>query len=128
MKLLGIMAYWAEGSKTQDSLVKFTNSNPQFIKFVLKWFRSVCRVPENKLRLHLRLHQDIGKEKVENYWSKLTKIPKARFFKTTIKSSNSKGKRHNKLSNGIASIIVCDTKLFYKITGWIDSIIDKMKL
>ena len=128
MKLLGIMAYWAEGSKTQDSLVKFTNANPKFIKFSLKWLREICQVPEEKLRLHLRIHKDVDKEKVENYWSQITRIPKIRFFKTTIKMSNSKGTRHNKLSNGIASIIVCDTKLFYKISGWIEFIIDKMKL
>ncbi|MFA5311545.1 MAG: hypothetical protein WC355_04470 [Candidatus Omnitrophota bacterium] len=37
LKLIGAVAYWTEGSKTNDSLVKFTNSDPEFIKFVLKW-------------------------------------------------------------------------------------------
>ena len=128
LKLLGIMAYWAEGSKTEDGLVKFTNTDPRFIKFALKWLREICGVPKEKLRLHLRVHQDINKEESEKYWSKLTEIPKKQFFKTTIKASGSSGKRFSKLSNGIASIIVCDVKLFYKIMGWIESLVTKTNL
>ena len=125
LKLLGIMAYWAEGSKTQDDLVKFTNTDPEFIRFALRWLREVCLVPEEKLRLHLRVHRDIDKERAEEYWSKITKVPKSRFFKTTIKTSGSNGRRHNKLSNGILSVVVCDTNLFYKIIGWIEGLIKK---
>ncbi len=126
--MLGIIAYWTEGSKTKDSLVKFTNTDPEFIKFILKWLREICGVPEDKLRLHLRIHLDTEKEKAENYWSELTNIPKEGRYKTTYKTSGSKGRRHNKLSNGIAPIIVCDLNLFYKIMGWIEGLIDNLKL
>jgi len=128
LKLLGAMAYWTEGSKTKDSLVKFTNSNPKFIKFVLKWLREVCKVPEEKLRVHLRIHDDLYRRKTEQYWSKISGIPLNRFYKTTFKISDSSGKRYNKLKYGIASITVCDTKLFYKIMGLIEGIIENMKL
>ena len=37
LKLLGVVAYWTEGSKTHDNLVAFTNTDAKFIKFVLKW-------------------------------------------------------------------------------------------
>lgn len=127
-KLLGIMAYWAEGSKTKDGLIKFTNTDPKFIKFILKWLREICNVPKEKLRLHLRIHSDINKEKAENYWSKLTKISKRRCYKTTFKTSGSNGRRHNKLNNGIASIIVCDSNLFHKIMGWIEALINKSNI
>ena len=127
-KLLGAMAYWTEGSKTYDSLVKFTNSDPKFIRFALKWLRQVCKVPEEKLRMHLRVHSDVDKRKVELYWSNLTGIPLTRFQKTTLKVSGSNGKGYNKLSHGIASITVCDTKLFYRIAGWIEGLIENTKL
>jgi len=127
-KLLGIMAYWAEGSKTNDGLVKFTNTDPRFIKFALKWLRKACNVPEGKLRLHLRIHPDIDIVETETYWSKLTKIPKKRFHKSTVKTSGSNGKSFNKLSKGIASVVVCDTDLFYRIMGWIEALIDNSKL
>ncbi|HDZ77003.1 MAG TPA: hypothetical protein ENH41_02845 [Candidatus Omnitrophica bacterium] len=128
LKLLGIMAYWTEGSKTQDSLVKFTNSNPKFIKFALRWLRKICDVREEKLRIHLRIHDDLNKNKIEQYWSKITGIPLNRFHKTTFKLSGSNGKRHNKLKYGIASIVVCDTNLFYRIMGWIEGVTEHLKL
>jgi hypothetical protein len=30
LRMIGAMAYWAEGSKTLDSVVKFTNHRPRF--------------------------------------------------------------------------------------------------
>jgi transcriptional regulator with XRE-family HTH domain len=123
LKLLGAMAYWTEGSKTDDSLVKFTNSDPRFIRFALKWLREICNVPEEKLRLHLRLHGDLNREETEEFWSDITGIPPGKFHKTTIKKSESSGRRGNKLKYGVASVIVCDTDLFYRIKGWIEGII-----
>jgi len=128
LKLLGAMAYWTEGSKTQDNQVKFTNSNPKTIKFILKWLKEICLVPDEKLRVHLRIHGDINKKDIEQYWVGLTGISLNRFYKTTFKISNSEGKRHNKLKYGIASITVCDTNLFYKIKGWIEGISDSLQL
>jgi len=124
LKLLGIMAYWAEGSKTKDSLVQFVNTDPKLIKLALRWLRESCDVPERKIRCHLRVHPDTDRKKAEDYWSKVTKIPKERFSKTTIKISGSGGRGYNKISNGIASVRVCDTNLFYKIRGWIEGLID----
>ncbi len=128
LKLLGAIAYWTEGSKTQDNQVKFTNSDPKLIKFILRWLREICFVPENKLRVHLRIHGDLDREETERYWSKLTGIKLDKFHKTTFKTSNSESKRHNKLKYGIASITVCDTNLFYKIKGWIEGITESLQL
>ena len=103
-------------------MVKFTNTDSKFIIFVLKWLREICDVPEDKIRLHLRVHRDIDRKKSEKYWSELTKIPRERFYRTTVKISASNGRRHNKLNKGIASVIICDTKLFYRIRGWIEGL------
>jgi len=122
LKLLGVMAYWAEGSKTQDNLVQFTNSDPKIIKFVLKWLKESCGVSPNKLHFHLHAHPDVNEEKSEKYWSKITNIPLSQFHKTTAKISGSSGRRYNKLENGVATITVCDTNLHYRIKGWIEGL------
>jgi transcriptional regulator with XRE-family HTH domain len=127
-KLLGTIAYWTEGSRTHDHVVAFTNTDPRFIRFTLKWLREICAVPEEKLRLHLRIHPGTNRIKAEGYWSRVTKIPKRKFYKTTVKTSGSGGRRYNKISNGIVSIKVCDTDLFYRIMGWIDGLIDNANL
>ncbi len=124
LRFLGVMAYWCEGSKTVDSLVKFTNSDENLIKLMMKWFRTICKVRDDKFRIYLRLHADVDREKGENYWSKITGIPKCQFYKTSIKESGSLGKRNNYLPYGVASITICDTELFYRIRGWIDGMKD----
>ncbi|MBU3958850.1 MAG: hypothetical protein KKH29_00230 [Candidatus Omnitrophica bacterium] len=125
LKLLGIMAYWVEGSKTEDAIVRFTNSDPIFIKFILRWLREICKVQDEKLRAHLRVHPDVDKKEAENYWSKVTGIPLAQFYKTTAKISGSGGRKYKKLGSGIAAITVCDTDLHYRIKGWIDGLKNK---
>lgn len=121
-KLLGIIAYWCEGSKTKDSIVKFTNSDPQMIRFMVRWFQLVCKVPMDKIRIHLGLHSNIDSNKAREFWSSVTGIPLKLFYRTSIKASRSGGERITKLPSGIASIVVCDTQLFYRISGWIDAL------
>lgn len=75
-----------------------------------------------KMRVHVRVHSDVEGEGAKKYWSKITGIPPQQFYKTTYKVSSSAGKRFNRLSHGIASIIICDTNLFYKIQGWIEAV------
>lgn len=122
LKLLGAMAYWCEGSKTNDSIVKFTNSDPGLVRLMAHWFRSVCKVPDDKLKVHVRIHKDIDQLKAKEYWSSVTGIPMKQFYRTTYKESDSKGKRGNRLPYGIASIIICDTDLFYQIRGWAEAV------
>ncbi len=122
LKLLGIMAYWTEGSKTKDHLVQFTNSDPVFVKFTLKWLRKFCGVQSEKLRVHLRVHPDVNIKEAEQYWSRITGISHTQFHKTTAKVSGSGGRRYSKLGYGIATITVCSTDLYYKVMGWIEGL------
>ncbi len=123
LKLLGTMAYWCEGSKSNDSLVKFTNSEETLIELMMKWFRLVKKVPEGKFRIHVRVHPDEDVDKIRRHWSKVTSVPLSQFYKTTIKVSESGGLRPNKLPYGIVSIAICDTNLFCHIKGWTEGLL-----
>jgi len=122
LRLLGILAYWCEGSKTKDSIVKFTNSDERLVQLMMRWFREVCKVPEEKLRIHLRIHQNTNQNVAKKHWAEITGVSLQQFHKITLKESESHGTRINQLSYGIASIIVCDTSLFYRIQGWIEAL------
>lgn len=128
LKLLGAMAYWCEGSKTQDSVVKFTNSEAILIQFMMQWLRVVCEVPDNKFRIHLRVHPNVNHDEAKKYWSKITGVPLSQFFKVTTKVSESGGQRPNQLPFGIATINVCDTSLTYKVRGWIEALGESLKV
>ncbi|PIP92339.1 hypothetical protein COW77_00440, partial [Candidatus Wolfebacteria bacterium CG18_big_fil_WC_8_21_14_2_50_39_7] len=54
--LSGLMLYWAEGDKNQAERVKFTNSDETTIILMISWFREICKVPEEKFRIALHIH------------------------------------------------------------------------
>lgn len=122
LHLLGVMAYWAEGSKTVDSIVKFTNTDPELIRLMVRWLREICGVTREKMRFHLRIHPGENVAVTEAYWAAVTGIPANQFYRTTRKTSGSEGRTVRKVRYGIASVVVCDARLFYRIMGWVDGV------
>ncbi|MFH1426965.1 MAG: hypothetical protein ABIG60_00310 [Patescibacteria group bacterium] len=115
--LSGVMLYWAEGTKRGGELVCFSNSDPNTIEFMMKWFRKICLVPENKFRIQIHIHTLLRKRDIKKYWSKVTKISEKQFHKLIIKETSLRY-RKNILYNGTCFIRVCDRNLFRKIMGW----------
>lgn len=124
--LIGVMLYWAEGGKKQRGSVRFSNSDPLMIRVMMKFFRTICMVPEEKFRIHLHIHMHLDYKKAEKHWSQVTNIPLNQFYKTyNAPNKGSKNKKDN-LPNGTIQIYVCDTNLFLKIQGWTLGIADKL--
>lgn len=124
--LIGIIFYWAEGSKTRRGVVEFSNGDPNAIKVMMNFFRNICYVPEEKFRGHIHIHQNLNAEKAENYWSVISGIPLSQFFKTYNKPNKSSQGKKDSLPFGTFSIYVCNTELFLKIKGWIKGIIQQV--
>jgi len=123
--LAGSMLYWAEGTKRYEQ-VNFSNSDPSMIKFMMLWFRKICKVPENKFRIGLHIHKLHCRKNIEKYWSKLTDIPLSQFQKTQIKPTSLKH-RKNQLYDGTCVIRISSSELFRKIEGWRLEIISRFK-
>ncbi len=121
MKLIGVSLYWAEGYKANSwRTVCFANSDPYMISLMMRWFREICEVKEDKFRLKLQTHNNTAVRNIETFWSEITGIPLSQFTKPTIKiSKSSKLKRGNTLPYGTIQIRVSETKLLTKIRGWI---------
>mgnify|MGYP001573837167 CR=1 FL=1 len=116
--IAGVSMYFAEGDKGGRN-VSFSNSDPRAIKFMVKWFRDVCRIPLNRLRLSLYLHDNLDERKAKRFWTKLTKIPSAQFRKSYIVKNNPHRLRKVKHIYGVLRVAVSDTNLHRKIMGWI---------
>ncbi|PIS38886.1 MAG: hypothetical protein COT34_01440 [Candidatus Nealsonbacteria bacterium CG08_land_8_20_14_0_20_43_11] len=126
--LAGLMLYWAEGDKSDErEMVKFSNSDPRMIKLIMKWFRKECRVPENRFRVTVFIHELFCREEVEEYWSKITNLPLSQFYKTQIKRT-SLGHRRNKLYNGTCAIGIQSKRLFREIKGWKMGFLKEMRI
>lgn len=100
LKLIGPLIYWCEGTKSirqnrgNPLQIEFVSSDPMLIRVFLKFLRNVLKIEENKLRGRLQLHEGDDKEKIENYWSKLSRIPTSQFQKPIIKKRKDDYKFH----------------------------------
>lgn len=123
LKLIGIALYWGEGGKTQRALVRFSNSDSNMIRIMMRFFRETCSVPEKKFKGHIHMYNHEKVQIVEKYWSMITGIPISQFFKTYTKPSKASSQLKKTLPNGTFDIYICDTNLFLTIKGWMDKII-----
>ncbi len=118
--LVGAALYWGEGGKTNKGMARISNSDPDVIRFMMRFFREIFNVPPKKFRGHVHTFSHLNAEKAERYWSRVSEIPRGQFYKTYSKPSiASKGKRDS-LPYGTFQIYVCDTTIFLTIKGWIE--------
>lgn len=120
--LSGLMLYWAEGNKRHS--VGVSNSDPELIRLMMKWFRSICKVRDERFKIHLNIHSGQDDIQIKKFWSAIIEIPVSQFGKSYIKEEGT-GHRKNILYNGTIKIQVCDKNLLYKILGWIEGVISK---
>ncbi len=123
-KVAGLMLYWAEGNKKRS--VGVSNSDPELIRFMMRWFRQICGVEDKKFKAYLNLHSGQDEGQIKSFWSNITGIPLSQFGKCYIKKEGT-GHRKNILYNGTIKIQICDKNLLYKILGWIEGVILKVR-
>lgn len=116
--------YWAEGGKRQGMVV-FSNGDPRMIQLMLKFFREICNVNEQKLRGYIHIHENLDVNVAERYWQKITKISSDKFYPTYNKPNKSSKGTRNSLPYGVCDIYVLDAKLLLRIKGWIEGIYEK---
>lgn len=122
--IAGIGLYWGEGSKKGNSAVRFYNSDPRIISFMMKWFKEICHIPTERFAMYVNINE-IHKDRldeVKRYWSRVTKIPLKQFRKPVlIKAKNKKVYTNFRKHFGTLSIrITKSSNLFYKIQGYMD--------
>lgn len=122
LQLIGSLLYWAEGRKKTRNIVSFSNSDPEMIKFMMAFFRRICKVPEEKFRAHIHIHPHLDYKKAEQYWSHLTGIPLNQFYKTYRGMNKASKHTRDNLPIGTADIYICNTELFLRICGWVNGI------
>ncbi len=131
--LVGAALYWAEGYKrtiirnnreVTYHPISLTNSDVRLVKIFIRFLINICHVPLDKIKANLRIFNHLDEQSVIRYWIKETCIQACNFTKTYVGiSRSSMGKRpFNRLPYGVIQIRVNDTKLFWKIMGWIDAL------
>ena len=121
---LGMGLYLAEGSKTGRWKATFCNSNPALNKMMMKFFREICQVSEERIHIQMVLHENVSETKAMNFWSKELGVDRDNFFRASfVKSRASKGKRpKNRLPYGTVQISITNKTIANKIKGWMQGI------
>lgn len=119
--ITGISLYAGEGDKT-DGRGGFANADPLLIKFMCFWFVNFAKIPLEKLRGVVYIHEDLNENKAKLFWSKTTGIPLHQFRKSYIVKTQKRKFRKNVHEHGIFSIRFSDSEVQRKIMGWIYAI------
>jgi len=118
--IAGLGLYWGEGSK--KAAVMFYNSDPAAIQFMMRWFREVLDIEEDRFSMYLNINQ-IHKKRLKTvieFWSEKTGIKEEQFRKPIlVKAKNKKVYENFAEHYGTLCIrIAKSTDLLYQILGW----------
>lgn len=116
----GLMLYWSEGDR-RTGRVQFSNSDPDMIRLMMKWFREFCNIPESKFRIGLFVHTLHIREDYLPFWSRIANLPLNQFNKPYIKPTIFSN-RKNRLYEGTCVIKIHSKDLMSRIMGWLDGI------
>lgn len=81
--------YWGEGSKGDFGL---SNTDPNLIRVFIACLNDVFKIDKTKLRVSIRIYEDLDREKCLDFWSKITGIQKENFVNVNILPGKKKGK------------------------------------
>jgi hypothetical protein len=98
----GVALYAGEGSKT-DGEVRFSNSDPNMVRLFCVWFRRFFDIDESRLRGRIYLHEGLDLDASEDFWSRLTNIPRKQFHKA-YRAIPDPSIRRNKHEHGCFSV------------------------
>lgn len=116
-RFMGAALYWAEGSKTKK--FEITNSDPNFILFMVRWFEKIFNIYPSRLKAGLNIYSQQNDQELKKFWSQLTCIPLENFGKSFVKPPN-KGYKKNNLYYGTIKIRVSGgTDFRHRVYGWI---------
>ena len=135
--LMGVMLYWAEGSKEKDhspgSGVVFGNSDCQMINLFLKWLLEITEVKKENIGFEIYIHENSKNslERVRKFWADSTGFGIENFNKIYFKRNKIKTNRTNigTLYYGLLRVKVKrSSTLTRKIAGWVNAINKAIKL
>jgi len=81
--------YWGEGSKKDFGL---SNTDPNLIRTFVNCLKDVFKIEDTRLRISIRIYQDLDREKCLEFWSKVTGVRKDNFVSINVLEGKKKGK------------------------------------
>src|SRR3989338_470331 len=134
--LIGIVLYWAEGTKEKDfhpgSSITFNNSDPRMIRVFVRWLFESCKITKDRIKCEIYIHEN-SKNSIDDarrYWSRASELPIDKFDKVYFKTNKIKTNRKNVgvLYYGLLRVKVsASSTLLRQVSGWTEAIIRSIK-
>jgi len=114
----GCALYWAEGSKSKNS-VTLTNSDSNMMKFFVNFLRIKFGVSDEEFKISINcyLNDGLTMEEIQNFWLNLLKLPKECMRICTVRNKYYDNNRPQKYPYGICRVRVHNTDIIQKIYG-----------
>ena len=74
----GAALYAGEGAK-RDGEVNFANTDASMVRFFCAWLRRFFVIDEARLRVRVYLHEGLDLDAAEDFWSRVTAVPRSQF-------------------------------------------------
>lgn len=120
LHIAGCMLYWAEGSKSRNS-VQFVNSDPEMVRFFVAFMRRHFNVADEAFRIDCNFFADHleRQHEIEQFWLDTLRLPQSCLRKSTVNvySKYSQKKRTNRLPYGTVKVVVHSTEIVQGIYG-----------
>lgn len=87
--LFACALYWGEGSKKDFGL---SNTDPELIKSFISVLRNVFNIQDDRLRISIRIYEDMDRNRCLNFWSQIVGIEKEKFINVDVLYGKKKGK------------------------------------
>jgi hypothetical protein len=133
---IGIMLYWAEGSKEKEycpgSRASFINSDPTMIKIFLHWLKEICGKDLEDITCDIFIHELQSHRTIEiiDFWANAIGCDPIYFQHIYYKKGNPKTLRKNvgKTYHGILKINIKESSsLLRQIAGWTQGVVESIR-
>jgi hypothetical protein len=116
-KIILAILYLCEGTKSKkNASITLGNSDPLIINLFLQLLRFCYNIDESKFRCTVQCRHDQNINRLESYWSDITKIPRKQFYEARI-DPRSIGKKSLKPDyKGVCRINYFSSDIFWNLT------------
>jgi hypothetical protein len=103
--IAGLFLYWGEGGKTRSYGITFSNTDPNMIRFHLRWLE-IPKIPREKIKIRLHLYKDMSVPKETLFWSTHLGLEDRHFIRPYIKQSSMETLTRKGFGHGTCDVIV----------------------
>lgn len=81
----GLMLYLGEGDKKARSRIALSNTDPNLIKFFIRWLEDFFGVQKKEIKVQLHLYENMELEQERNFWQTTLGLSKSQFYKLSVR-------------------------------------------